>query len=229
MIDQNKYTAILINILKDIYTNPEIRKVLGFKGGTAVYLFYNLPRMSVDLGFDLLKPEAEELVFSQMQQLLAKHGIKDATRKRFTIFLLLSYRTDELKVKVEISKRKTVNQYEQKSYLGISMLVATKKTLITNKFCALLNRTKFAARDTYDLWYMLQQQWELDERIINHNLEIETAQAVSLAIDKVENIKQNQLLQGIGELFDQSTKDWVRNNLKQDLLFQLRLQQRLLK
>ncbi len=34
---------------KDIYTDPMIGPILGFKGGTAVYLFYNLNRFSVDL------------------------------------------------------------------------------------------------------------------------------------------------------------------------------------
>ena len=41
-------------ILKDIYTDASISSLLGFKGGTCVYLFYNLPRFSVDLDFDLL-------------------------------------------------------------------------------------------------------------------------------------------------------------------------------
>lgn len=35
--------------------------VLGFKGGTAALLFYGLPRLSVDLDFDLIKPEAISL------------------------------------------------------------------------------------------------------------------------------------------------------------------------
>ena len=42
-------------ILKDIYADITINSLLGFKGGTCAYFFYNLPRFSVDLDFDLLE------------------------------------------------------------------------------------------------------------------------------------------------------------------------------
>jgi len=45
----------MINILLKLYKATEVASVLGFKGGTAAYLFYDLPRFSVDLDFDLLK------------------------------------------------------------------------------------------------------------------------------------------------------------------------------
>ena len=54
MLDHAKHRAVLINILKDIYSDPLLRTLLGFKGGTAAMLFYNLPRISVDLDFNLL-------------------------------------------------------------------------------------------------------------------------------------------------------------------------------
>lgn len=54
MLDQEKHRFTLINILKDIYSDPDLRTVLGFKGGTAAMLSYDLPRLSVDLDFDLL-------------------------------------------------------------------------------------------------------------------------------------------------------------------------------
>ena len=61
---------ILIHILKDIYTNTEIGPILGFKGGTAAYLFYDLSRFSVDLDFDLLDAEKEDLVFEKIKNIL---------------------------------------------------------------------------------------------------------------------------------------------------------------
>ena len=44
----------LVRILKDIYSNPVISPILGFKGGTAVYLLYGLDRFSVDIDLDLI-------------------------------------------------------------------------------------------------------------------------------------------------------------------------------
>lgn len=54
MFDKNKHKIILVKILKNIYSDKDLRNVLGFKGGTALFLFYGLPRISVDLDFNLL-------------------------------------------------------------------------------------------------------------------------------------------------------------------------------
>jgi predicted nucleotidyltransferase component of viral defense system len=67
-----KHKSILIKILKDIYSHPTIGPILGFKGGTAANLFYNLDRFSVDLDFDLLDTTKEELVFKEIKSILAK-------------------------------------------------------------------------------------------------------------------------------------------------------------
>ena len=53
-LDYSKHKSILLQILKDIYSDTSIAPYLGFKGGTAALLFYDLPRNSVDLDFDLL-------------------------------------------------------------------------------------------------------------------------------------------------------------------------------
>ena len=37
-----EHKNILLQILKDIYTDVTVGPILGFKGGTAAYLFYNL-------------------------------------------------------------------------------------------------------------------------------------------------------------------------------------------
>lgn len=55
MFNKDKHTLIMTQILKDIYSDVTISSLLGFKGGTAAYLFYDLPRFSVDLDFDLLE------------------------------------------------------------------------------------------------------------------------------------------------------------------------------
>ncbi|HCC85077.1 MAG TPA: hypothetical protein DEQ06_00520 [Porphyromonadaceae bacterium] len=39
-------------LLKDIYTDIEIAPSLGFKGGTALMFFYDLPRFSIDPDFN---------------------------------------------------------------------------------------------------------------------------------------------------------------------------------
>jgi len=61
--DASTHKNILVRILKDIFSNSAIGPYLGFKGGTAVLLFYNLSRFSVDLDFDLLDESKESIVF----------------------------------------------------------------------------------------------------------------------------------------------------------------------
>lgn len=57
MLDRNVHRTVLLQILKDIYTDSSLGPILGFKGGTAANLFYGLGRFSVDLDFDLLEQE----------------------------------------------------------------------------------------------------------------------------------------------------------------------------
>lgn len=58
-----EHKNILLQILKDIYSDTTISPFLGFKGGTAAYMFYDLDRFSVDLDFDLLDETKKEIVF----------------------------------------------------------------------------------------------------------------------------------------------------------------------
>jgi len=59
----------LVQILKDIYSNKEIAPFSGFKEETACYLFYNLPRFSVDLDFNLLNKDKKNLVFERVKEM----------------------------------------------------------------------------------------------------------------------------------------------------------------
>ena len=56
-MDLNKHKFFMLQILRDIYSDLELANNLGFKGGTALMFFYNLPRFSVDLDFNLISPE----------------------------------------------------------------------------------------------------------------------------------------------------------------------------
>jgi len=80
-LDISKHKKILLKILKDIYSNTSVAPLLGFKGGTALYLFYNLPRFSLDLDFDLLDEKKEGFVFQKILE-LNKRILKDKRQKK---------------------------------------------------------------------------------------------------------------------------------------------------
>jgi len=98
MLYKEKHQLIMGQILKDIYSKEAISSSLGFKGGTCAWLFYNLPRFSVDLDFDFLVDKKFDIskqkisVLNEMESIIKKYGVvKEKYIKRSTIFLLLSY------------------------------------------------------------------------------------------------------------------------------------------
>ncbi len=83
MLDIERHKGFLIRILKDMYTDNTLGPVLGFKGGTAALLFYELPRFSVDLDFDLLDQKQEDHVFEKVGKIIASYGkVKDQRKKK---------------------------------------------------------------------------------------------------------------------------------------------------
>jgi len=224
MVDKQKHKFILVSILKEIYSNSTLGINLGFKGGTAAFLFYDLPRLSVDLDFDLLNKQKEEEVFQKLKEILKNFGeLREARKKRHTLFFLISYEKEERNVKVEISRRKTSANYQIHQYLGIPILVMNKNDMTAGKLSALLTRKKFASRDLFDLWYFLKNGWQINEKFLQEKTGLNLEQALKKAKEKVEKVPRNRLLQGLGDLLEENQKEMVRNKLKKDLLFQIGL------
>lgn len=217
-------------ILKDIYTDVSIGPLLGFKGGTCAYFFYDLPRFSVDLDFDLLvvNEENQKMVLEKIVAILSKYGqIKDQYIKRFTVFALLSYGDNDHNIKVEINVRKLVenikDHYEIKEYLGISMFVAKKDYLFASKLSALTLRTETAMRDIFDIHYFAKNNWDINTEVIKERTGKTTKEYLSDCIVFIEKVKNNQMLQGLGELVNnEKEKEWVRTHLKTDSIFMLK-------
>lgn len=229
MLDRRRHQTVLLKILKEIYSDVVLRKSLGFKGGTAAYLFYHLPRFSIDLDFDLLDTNKKEDVFERCKALLPQFGnLLQAQEKRYTLFFLLSYQQGERKVKVEISKRPTKANFEVRHYLGIPMLMMKKQDMVAMKLSAILTRKRFAARDLFDLWFFLKNDWPINKIIVKKTTGLNLKQALIEAAKKIKKVKKNQLLQGLGELLEERQKTWVKEKLKEELIFQLKLRLELL-
>lgn len=229
MLNKEKHQLIMGQILKDIYADVSIAPLLGFKGGTCAYFFYNLPRFSVDLDFDMLSSDedAQKNLFEKLVKIMEKYGkVKDKYIKRFTVFALLSYGEADLNIKVEINTRQLVkdikNRYELKEYLGISMFVAKKEYLFAGKLSALTLRTKTAIRDIYDIYYFAKNNWGIDNEAVQSITGKETKKQLSDCLAIVEGIKNNQIMIGLGELINEKEKEWVKNNLKNEALFMLK-------
>lgn len=239
MLNKEKHQLIMGQILRDIYSDTAIAPLLGFKGGTCAYLFYDLPRFSVDLDFDLLFANGDventkKLVFVTIGNILPKYGvIKDSYIKFNTIFFLLSYGDVDHNIKIEINTRRgivrTEDRYSVQEYLGIVMLVAKKPYMFSSKLVALTTRTNSAMRDVYDVWYFLKNHFDALEEYIKEKTNKDLKSYLTDCILHIENIKDNQILSGLGELLDEKQKIWVKTDLRKEVVFLLKNYQSVLK
>ena len=214
MIDINRHKFFLVQILKDIYSDIELANCLGFKGGTALMLLYELPRFSVDLDFNLIIKEKEEVVYEKVRKILLKYGtIYDEARKFYGPVIVLDYGIGERKLKVEISNRLFENRYEIKNFLGINMNVMVLPDMFAHKLCALLDRNSIAGRDIFDCWFFLKNQSPVNKEIVESRMNVSLAEYIQRCIDRLEQVDDKHLLHGTGELMDDEMKKFVRTKL----------------
>lgn len=223
MFDLNKHRFFMLQILKDIYSDVELAAVLGFKGGTALMFFYDLPRFSVDLDFNLLDAIKERSVYDKIRSILCKYGkIHDEAIKFYGPILVLDYGAGERKLKVEISNRLFDNHYEVKTLLGISMQVLTAPDMFAHKLCALLDRGEVTNRDIFDCWFFMQRRTPVNRGIVEERMQMPWSDYLQRCIDTLEKMNDRGLLNGLGELMDGEMKTFVRTKLRTETLSLLR-------
>jgi predicted nucleotidyltransferase component of viral defense system len=224
MVDLNKHKFFLLQILKDIYTDIEIASSLGFKGGSALMFFYDLPRFSVDLDFNLLDIGIEKKVYEKVRTILLKYGsIDDEAMKFYGPVIVLNYGYGERKLKVEISNRQWNDRYEIKNLLGIEMKVMEAPHMFAHKLCALLDRSEITSRDIFDSWFFMQRRTLLSKSTVENRMQIPLDQYLQECINLLETIPDRKLLFGLGELMDDEMKKFVRTKLRSETISLLRL------
>ena len=227
MIDINRHKYFLLQVLKDIYSDLELANYLGFKGGTAMMFFYNLPRFSIDLDFDLLNAEKEELVFNKVRKIILKYGsIFDEAKKYFGLIIVLDYGFGERKLKIEISNRRFNNRYEIINLLGFNVKVLLISDMFAHKLCALLDRSTTTNRDIFDTWFFLHRQTPVNKSIIEFRMEIPFETHIENCIKHLETMKNKRLLDGLGELMEAEMKSFVKAKLLPETINYLKFYQK---
>lgn len=218
---------ILLQILVDIYSDNTIGPFLGFKGGTAAYLFYGLDRFSIDLDFDLLDETKEEYIFERIKKIIKKYGtIKEAEIKRFNLLFVLSYDQKEKNaqnIKVEINRRDFGSKYDLKSYMGISMLVMNREDMFANKLMAMYERLGKTNRDIFDVCSFAKNNWLINKEIVEKRASMPFKEFLQKLVSGLEAFNDHNILDGLGELITEKQKAWVKAKLKTETLFLLRL------
>ncbi len=219
MVDINRHRFFLVQILKDIYADLELANCLGFKGGTALMFFYDLPRFSVDLDFNLLDIQKEDIVYRKVRQILIRYGkIFDEAKKFYGPLIVLDYGMNERKLKVEISNRVFENRYEIKNLLGINVKVMVQEDMFAHKLCALLDRNTIANRDIFDCWFFMQRQTPVNIEIVESRMSRSFSKYIQACIERLEPMSDKGLLHGMGELMDSKMKRFVQVKLHSEVL-----------
>ena len=216
-MDLNKHKFYMLQILKDIFSDAELADCIGFKGGTALMFFYDLPRFSVDLDFNLLDPSKVNQVYDKVRDILLKYGkIHDEALKHFGPVFVLDYGQNERKLKVEISNRKYDDHYEIKNLLGIEMRVLTKPDMFSHKLCALLDRTEITGRDIFDCWFFLNSHTPINSHIVESRMGMPLLDYLQRCIETVEQVSDKTIMNGLGELTDGEMKKFAKTKLRKE-------------
>lgn len=187
-------------------------------------MFYGLDRLSVDLDFDLLKEDQEDYVFNRVVTIVGKFGtLREAYKKRYNLFCLVSYEDAARNVKVEINRRAFGSRFTIKTYLGVSMQVMVAEDMFAHKLMAMYERYTRTSRDIYDVWFFLKNRFPINQSIVEQRAGIPFTELLSRCIDQLEAMDNRRILTGMGEFLTASQKDWAKVKLRSETIALLKL------
>jgi predicted nucleotidyltransferase component of viral defense system len=216
MLDIQTHKKHITKLFLDILSNENLSVNLGFKGGTALYLFYNLDRFSTDLDFNIINEDFDP---KQMTLEIEKSlKIKEYKEKRYTHFWLCSYSKGQHKIKVEVSKREYLDDYEVKDYRGYSCRILTKECMFAHKLCAITERSVLQNRDLYDSWFMFSNSFPVKEEILIERIGKNLSEYSNDLIEVIDSLPEGyNILNGLGSVLDMKRREWVKENLVKEL------------
>lgn len=230
----------MFDILKHLYSQSTA-KHLGFKWGTALYFFYQLPRFSVDLDFDLIwdidPKDLKKMIEKLKTFVISKWWIikKDGTLQHSYRYIV-QYGWEK-KLKLEFGTHTYPNTYEPKDLFGLEVQTMTIQDMFAHKLCALVSRFQargyLASRDIYDIHFMLELGITPNDDIIHirskilANKEMTTKQRYTHLVDFIQTHEDHfraHILDGLGELIDDSaSKHRIKKTLLDEVLEKLQI------
>ncbi|WAM22391.1 MAG: nucleotidyl transferase AbiEii/AbiGii toxin family protein (plasmid) [Candidatus Methanoperedens sp.] len=173
----------LADLLRTIYDNEFLNGNFVLKGGTAInFLYFNMPRLSVDIDFNFVSGEQRE------DMLKSRENIDKILTKIFTIngyeiekikrYALLQYNLkytnnagniDRIKIEINFMERIPVFEIAEKKISIFDIPEFKVRTyrleeLFATKLRALLTRS--APRDMFDIYILLKSGLKFDERAL---------------------------------------------------------------
>ena len=224
MLDKDRHQLVLKQLLRELFSDNELSAQLIFKGGTALMLFYGLPRFSTDLDFDI-RDSVQDIDFDRLCVAVARHLIiRDSAAKENTYLIEGSYSSGMQQVKIEVSRRRYPQTVALHGFLGKSIPLLSTDCLLAHKLCAITSRRILQNRDIYDADFMLKKNWEPNVEIIKLRSGLSLSGYYGELLKVTENPKiANNVMLGLGEVLGQEERQWVRKNLVSSFREQLLL------
>jgi hypothetical protein len=89
-----------------------------------------------------------------------------------------------------------------------------QEDLFAHKLCALLDRASITNRDIFDCWFFMDRRTPINKNIVESRMKMPFDEYLQKCIDLLESMNDKGLLQGLGELMDNSLKQFVQNEMK---------------
>lgn len=213
---QNAEKDYLLEIM--LYAVSDLRRFLVFKGGTALYKFYNLNRFSEDLDFDavdkrfdiesLRKRILRNFELSGMQRTLYEimdHGNEINIRLAVRGPLYDGSKESMSRVTLNLSKRERPTLIERKLFIpsyqdlpSFELSVLDVREITAEKIRCIMTREK--PRDIYDLWFLCKRGTPVDISLVNKKLKIYGLQFDLEAFHEKIREKRNMWMRDLRDL-----------------------------
>jgi predicted nucleotidyltransferase component of viral defense system len=173
----------LADLLRTIYDTEFLTGKLVLKGGTAINLIYfNMPRLSVDIDFNFVSGEQKEDMLKSREnidkiltKIITMNGYEMEKIKRYALLQYnLKYTNnagniDRIKVEINFMERIPVFEVAEKKISIFDIPKFKVRTyrleeLFATKLRALLTRS--APRDMFDIYILLKSGLKFDERAL---------------------------------------------------------------
>jgi len=213
----NQYRENMIIEVVQALARSEAGSQIAFKGGTALRLFYDLPRFSEDVDYDFLNGISAEKLLNIIKNVSVKKKweITDAALKYHTVLLELRFQGPErnFHLKIEISTRKKSLDTTIMPLRGVAILTLEPSFLMTEKLLTFIERQ--AGRDIFDAWFILKNGYPLKESMIIKACGNEL-RFYEIILDKIKAANPKKIYRDTGKLLGDDYRNWMKASFLDD-------------
>jgi predicted nucleotidyltransferase component of viral defense system len=213
----NQYRENTLIEVVQLLAKSEAGSHIAFKGGTALKLFYDLPRYSEDVDYDAFGAVSPEHLMGIINSLFLKRGweVTDAAVKFHTIIVELRFKGPDrnFHVKIEISTREKELKTTVMPLRGVPVVTLEPAFLMTEKLLTFLYRQ--SGRDIFDAWFILNNAYPLDEAMIKGAFGDRSAFFKAL-LHTVKKADSKKILRDTGKLLKRELRDWIKTSFLSD-------------